>query len=99
MINKKLSPKGRTVRVTFELPSDVASENVAIAGDFNGWSTESNRMRFDKKKGIWKTSISFKPGVTHEFRYFVDGRVWRNDEAADGYASNPYFGENSVLTL
>lgn len=99
MINKKFSPKGRSVRVTFELPSAVASERVAVAGDFNEWSTENDTMQFDEKRGVWKTAISLKPGAKHEFRYFVDGRIWQNDEEADGYAPNPYFGENSVLAL
>lgn len=99
MIHKKVSPKGRSVRVTFELPSDVASEKVAVAGDFNHWSTDADTMKFDQKRGVWKTTISLKPGVRHEFRYVVDGRNWRNDEEADGYAPNPYSGENSVLSL
>lgn len=99
MINKKVSPKGRSVRVTFELPSDVAREKVAVAGDFNEWNTDSDPMTFDAKKGVWKTVISLKPGARHEFRYLVDGRIWRNDEEADDYAPNPYFGENSVLAL
>lgn len=99
MITKKVSPKGRSVRVTFELPSDAALQKVAVAGDFNEWDTEDKTMKLDKKKGVWKTAISFKPGESHEFRYFIDGQSWRNDEEADGYAPNPYFGENSVLAL
>lgn len=99
MISKKVSPKGRSVRVTFELPSNIAAEKVAIAGDFNEWKTNEDLMSLDEKKGVWKKEISFKPGETHQFRYIVDDQSWRNDEAADGYAPNPYFGENSVLAL
>jgi 1,4-alpha-glucan branching enzyme len=99
MINKKISPKGRSVRVTFELPSEAASETVAVAGDFNEWSTDNDTMTLDEKRGVWKTAISFKPGVRHEFRYLLDGRIWRNDDDADGFAPNPYSGDNSVLAL
>lgn len=99
MIRKQVSRKGRSVRVTFELPSEIASERIAVAGDFNDWDTENHSMRLDEKRGVWKTSISFKPGESHEFRYFVDGRTWCNDETADGYAPNPYFSENCILSL
>lgn len=99
MIEKKVSPKGKSVRVTFALPPDVASEKVAIVGDFNNWNPDKDTMKFDKKKGVWRKSISLKPNNEYQFRYYVDEREWRNDEDADGYASNPYFGENSVLNL
>ena len=99
MVEKKPSPKGKTVRVTFELPAEVAEDTVAVVGDFNDWDTASDLMKLDSKKGVWKKSISFKPGKIHEFRYFIDGTQWRNDEAADRYVSNPYFCENGVLEL
>ncbi len=99
MVNKKTSPKGKTVRVTFELPAEVAQDSAAVVGDFNEWNPESDLMKFDKKSGVWTKSISLKPGSQHEFRYFVDGAKWRNDEEADGYVSNPYFCENGVLEL
>ncbi len=99
MIEKKVSPKGKSVRVTFALPAEAAHEKVAIVGDFNDWNPKKDSMKLDKKKGIWKTSISLKPGREYQFRYFVDDHEWRNDEEADAYVGNPYFGENSVLHL
>lgn len=99
MIEKKVSPKGKSVRVTFELPSDVASDKVTVVGDFNDWNKEKDKMKLDKKNGVWKKSISLKPGNEYQFRYYVDEREWRNDEQADGYASNPYFSENSVVAV
>ena len=99
MVDKKVSPKGKSVRVTFKLPADVAQESVAVVGDFNAWDPQKDVMKFNKKTGVWSKSISFKPGETHEFRYFVDGEAWRNDEAADRYVSNPYFCENSVVEV
>ena len=99
MIDKNPSPKGKTVRVTFELPAEVAEDSVAIAGDFNEWSADKHPMTLKKKKGVWTRTISLKPGNTYEFRYLIDGATWRNDEEADGYVSNPFFEENSVLEL
>lgn len=99
MVNKKTSPKGKSVRVTFELPAEIATDSIAIVGDFNEWDPGKHPMTFDKKKGVWKKAISLKPGSQHEFRYIVDGTTWRNDEAADWYTANPYFCENGVIAL
>ena len=99
MIAKKPSPKGKSVRVTFELPAETVANSAAIAGSFNEWDVTKHPMKFNKKKGVWTTSISFKPGETIEFRYFIDEREWRNEEQADGTAATPFFSENSVLVL
>ena len=99
MIEKKTSPKGRSVRVTFELPAEVAAASVSVVGSFNEWNPEKHLMKLDGKKEKWTRSISFKPGDTHEFRYLIDGDSWRNDESADRYTANPFFCENGVLEV
>ena len=99
MIAKKVSPKGKSVRVTFELPAEAATDSAAVVGSFNEWDINKHPMTFDKKKGVWTKSISFTPGETVEFRYFIDERQWRNEEEADGYTETPFFSENSVLAL
>lgn len=99
MINKKPSPKGKSVRVIFELPADAASDSVNVVGDFNNWDESKDSMKFDAKSGVWTKAISVKPGNSYEFRYLVDGQDWRNDEQADGYTQNPYHGQNSVVSV
>ena len=99
MVDKKQSPKGKTIRVTFELPAEIAEDSIAVVGDFNDWNPDMHPMALNPKKGVWSKSISFKPGGSHEFRYFNDGIEWRNDEEADRYVPNPYFCENSVLEV
>jgi 1,4-alpha-glucan branching enzyme len=98
MIDKQATSNGKSVKVTFELPADVAEKSVAVVGDFNEWSESKHKMKLDKKKGVWTKSISLKPG-TYRFRYFVDESQWRNDEQADRYESSPYFSENGVIEL
>jgi len=98
MINKKMSPKGKSVRVTFELPGESATDSAAVVGDFNEWNAEAGVMKFVKTRKVWKKDLSLKAGNTYQFRYFVDGE-WRNDEAADGYTPNEYYSENGVLEL
>ncbi len=95
MIKKKVHKT--SVRVIFELPAEVAEEGVAVVGDFNDWNPDAGQMDYIKTRDVWKKGISFEPGETHEFRYLVDGREWRNDEAADEYVPNEFFSENSVV--
>lgn len=99
MIEKKTSPKGRSARVTFTLPADMAHQRATVVGDFNDWNEEANPMKLDEKRRVWTTSISLKPGNSYQFRYRLDGERWENDERADRYASNPYFSDNSVVEL
>ncbi len=99
MIDKKTSPKGKSVRVTFTVPADVAARTLAVVGDFNGWDASKGSMKLDKKAGAWSKGISLKPGASYQFRYLVDGKSWRNDEQADSYLPNEFFSENGVVEL
>jgi 1,4-alpha-glucan branching enzyme len=99
MIDKQASPKGKTVRVTFSLPADAASEAVAVVGEFNGWDAGKGVMRLDRKAGAWTKGVSLKPGTSYQFRYLVDGKSWRNDESADAFVPNEFFSENGVVKL
>ena len=99
MIQKQTSPRGKNVKVTFELPADAAQESVAVVGDFNDWSADKDKMKLDKKKGIWTKSVSLKPNNSYQFRYYVDGREWRNDDGADRYVANEFASENGVIDV
>lgn len=97
MITKKVSPKGKSVRVTFELPADAANKSAAVVGEFNDWNAKKGAMKLDKKSNVWTKGVSVKPGDSFQFRYLVDGDNWVNDEQADGFVANEYFGENCVI--
>ena len=99
MITKRLSPKGRSMRVYFDLPPDVADRDVHVVGDFNDWDRTATPMQIHPKDGVWRAGVSFKPGTTIQFKYLVDGREWRNDEEADAYVPNEHGTENSLLRL
>lgn len=99
MITKKENSSG-TVRVTFELPGNVAQDSAAVLGGFNGWDPEAGAMTYVKSRDVWKKGVTLESGTRHEFRYRLDGgREWRNDEEADAYAANEYFGENGVVEV
>ena len=99
MINKKYSPKGKSCKVTFELPADVATDQVAVLGEFNNWNTEENTMKLRKKDGKWACTVALKPGNTYQFRYLADGQNWLNEEKADGFEANVFGSQNSVIEL
>jgi 1,4-alpha-glucan branching enzyme len=99
MIQKQASARGKSVKVTFELPSEAAQESVSVVGDFNAWDAEKDKMKLDRKKGVWTKSVSLKPSGSYQFRYFVDGRDWRNDDQADRYVANEYASENGVIDV
>ena len=99
MIEKKYSPKGKSCKVTFALPADIGSENVAVVGEFNDWNAAANPLDLKKRKKQWMATLALKPGQSYRFRYLVDGEHWHNDEAADSYEPNAFFTDNCVVNI
>lgn len=95
MIEKKINKT--SVRVTFELPGEVAEEGAAVVGNFNDWDAEEGQMDYIKTRDVWKKGVSFDHGDKVEFRYLINGSEWRNDEEADDFVPNEYFGKNAVV--
>jgi 1,4-alpha-glucan branching enzyme len=98
MAIKKQFLKSKPVcKVTFTVPTEEAKK-VAVVGSFNEWNTEATPLK-KLKNGAFKATVDLKSGITHEFRYLVDG-VYQNEVEADAFAWNDYAGaENSVLSL
>ncbi len=97
MLQKKFTPKRTICRVTFSIPGEWAENEVAIAGDFNDWNTETDKLV--RKNGRWETLIRVKPNSTYRFKYILDGEHWENDDAADGYTTNEFGTEDSLLKV
>lgn len=88
----KAKTKILTRKVQFEFPASEAQE-VYLAGDFNDWDSSANAMKKDKK-GLWKTTLSLKPG-RYEYRFLVDGN-WENDPSCAGCVPNEFGSQNCV---
>jgi 1,4-alpha-glucan branching enzyme len=86
------------IAVTFVLPAEAGATDVAVAGDFNDWSTDAHRMsrRDDESFSI---TIELATGRRYQYRYWIDGRDWENDWYADAYVPNEYGGNNSLVDL
>jgi 1,4-alpha-glucan branching enzyme len=94
MLKKRRFTKDNVVKVTFDLPPDAARESVRLVGEFNSWEgTPLERQ----KDGKWRATVALDPGREYQFRYLVDGERWVNEPSADGYVSNPYGEDNSIV--
>jgi len=86
---------GGNVEVEFSLDAPEA-KNVFVAGTFNNWVTDKDRMRKDAQ-GTWRIKLSI-PAGKHEYKFVVDGQ-WKDDPANPNKTSDPYGGSNSVIEV
>jgi len=81
--------------ILFSMKSTGAS--VVLAGDFNGWSRDTDRMKVDKD-GAFSIVKNLKPGV-YQYKFLVDS-TWVLDEANPGKVANyNNTSQNSIFTL
>ncbi|HVR85308.1 MAG TPA: isoamylase early set domain-containing protein [Planctomycetota bacterium] len=71
-------------------------KNVALTGDFNGWTKEGISMQ-SLGSGRYKTQLRLAPG-SYQFRLLVDGE-WADDQDAERRVANPFGTQNSVLQV
>jgi hypothetical protein len=82
--------------VLFAGKFDQAS-NIAIAGDFNGWSHQSLRMEPAGRPGEFVAKLALNPG-RYRYRLVVDGK-WMTDPN-NQYVESNQFGElNNVVEV
>ena len=99
MILKQQTRKKGSVRVTFELPSNMWAERVNLVGEFNDWDTTATPMTRSRSDANWKASLDLEAGKRYRFRYLVDGKEWLNDWHADDHMENPYGSYDSIVDL
>lgn len=68
---------------------------VYLAGTFNEWKPTALKMSGPGKDGYYQTSIQLGDG-RHEYKFVIDGNVWRRDPNNDAQAG-PY--GNSVIEV
>ncbi len=85
-------------KVTFRLPAAAAPGNatVHLVGDFNDWDAAATPMT-RLKSGDYKVTLDLPVGQDYAFRYLINGQVWENDWAADGYAPSGLGSEENSL--
>lgn len=83
------------ISVDFDYFNPSAKE-IYIAGDFNNWSTSSDKMTRDKT-GRFKIRIRLSPG-RYQYKFLVDGR-WMVDQKPTTLIDNPFGTKNSVIDI
>ena len=85
------------VEVTFTI-SGINANQIAVAGDFNGWNTSANQLEDPDGDGIWTGKMYLKPG-RYEYMLVVDDGKWVTDPNAKVYADDSFGSKNAVLFI
>ncbi len=85
------------VPVQFTL-RDVRASQVALVGDFNGWSQTATFLEPGAELGTWSLTVPLSAG-RHVYAFVVDGRTWMTDPRAQKARDLDFGRENSVLIV
>jgi 1,4-alpha-glucan branching enzyme len=91
---KSLAPQvvREGVRFSYSAP---AAKSVSVAGSFNHWNPDQDRLTGPSKEGIWTIVLPISAG-RYEYRFVVNGKEWVLDPSVppvdDGLGN-----KNSVL--
>jgi glycosidase len=89
---------GGDVQVTFLFETGEGSDSqVYVAGTFNNWDPNADRMTDDDGDGIHTLVKHLAPG-RYEYKFVRDGE-WLTDESALDFADDGFGGKNSVLNV
>ena len=69
---KATAPKKVAVEFVADCP---LATTVSVAGTFNNWTVDADKLKKDKKTGLWVVKISLAPG-DYEYKFVCDGKNW-----------------------
>lgn len=78
--------------------ADHQAHTVAIAGDFNGWNTQANLLKYAEEDGVWIGILKLEPG-RYEYMFVIDGEKWLPDPNAFSYVKDGFGNKNAVLKI
>jgi serine protease AprX len=90
-------PRVENGRLMFVFHDD-AARNVAVAGDFNGWSEVATPLKRNDS-GLWSTEIIVRTAGRFEYKFIVDERRWIEDPSNGMKAPDKFGGFNSVVVI
>ena len=89
-------PRVSNGHIVFVYHDDVA-ENVALAGDFNGWTGSNSLVR--NSEGLWMTQIETPGAGRYQYKFIVDGKRWIEDPSNGMKTPDGYGALNSLLVI
>jgi 1,4-alpha-glucan branching enzyme len=72
--------------------------SVAIAGNFNDWSTSSHPMSRSGSSGPWTAVVPLPPGE-HTYMFVVNGTEWISPPLAEDYVDDGFGARNGVVVV
>ncbi len=100
IIKKYLKTKP-VCNVTFSISAKDGKgfKTVSVVGDFNDWNPKTNMMK-KLKSGEFKSIIKLACDNEYQFRYFLDGETWKNENESDRFVVTSFGdSENSVIKI
>ncbi|MFH1843316.1 MAG: alpha-amylase family glycosyl hydrolase [bacterium] len=85
------------IQVTFVYSPDQASDQIFLAGEFNGWNAAGEKMSDPDGDGIYAVTVPLVPG-RYMYKFVVDG-VWFQDPGNPEAVDDGYGGQNSVIEV
>lgn len=86
------------VRHEFVFRADRAYSQVTVAGTFNGWNREANKLSVSDDGRTWRTSITVEPGKIY-YKFVLDGQTWITDPSNPKTENDGGGNVNSVFTI
>ncbi len=84
--------------VTFVYHTKESPGTVAVAGDFNGWSRDSNPMTVNAATQTWTLRLALSKG-RYRYKLVLNGKQWIADPLCQEKERDPYGEYNSVLVV
>jgi len=78
--------------------NDNKIHTLAIAGDFNNWDPQANRLEDPEGDGTWTATLKLAPG-RYEYMFVLDGEEWFPDPNALRYVKDGFGNKNALLEI
>ena len=87
-------------KVTFRLSKKTAGDarKVAVAGDFNEWSSSRTPMKL-LKNGDFTTTLQLPKGHEYQYRFVLDDEIWISDDTADKKVYSQYANAHNAVVV
>ena len=97
LLAARTSGEAMPLPVQFTL-RDVRASQVALVGDFNGWSDAATPLESGSVPGTWSVTVPLSPG-RHLYAFLIDGKTWMTDPRAQTARDLDFGRANSVLIV